>query len=249
MNLPLVVDQPKEKDNRNLSQEIFEHSSMLKGIRNAINELEKSFEVLDTHYRQYHTKLVSQINDLTNKLNLLEYAANEISKKKVHGEQKELSKQQRQKRLSKLKKNVRKSLVNVYRRACNLSHPDKIKRKNFSDEEIAQLLNLFNEVQKAYCNQDLITLRFVLDKIVSVYGQHNVKPVENEMNLKDELDEVIRSLQKADNELRALCDSVLYSVLQLHLKKNIQGASNLYRSLLINRISTLKAAINSYHAN
>lgn len=240
MALPAII--PKQK---NIDDEIKEKSSMLVEVRNAIEDLETSFSQVDSHYRIINADLIVQIADLNmriqdiaiKKMNVREKTEEDTDPNQnqyIHVESKD--------------RPTRKKIIALYRRICNLCHPDKINRKNLSAEKIGRCKELYHKAQKAYSKRDYVTLRMLFDAVVSTLSEE--KHVESQIkddaeNNAEELQEILNALIMESQRLYEMRKNALFAVLNEHVNRNYSSASNIYRRICFTQIANLQNVLNS----
>jgi Cu2+-containing amine oxidase len=244
--LCLIVEEPSLVDSSVLLK-IEEYRTMLVQMNSLLDHLTESLATVDSLYRLKHTKLISTMSELIAQLNLIDYA-NAVTPEHAEPERK-LTEEEVNSGISLLKKRLKKQAVKTYRRICNLTHPDKTKRKSFSQEDFNVLTGLYHEAQKAYASLDLITLRFILGKVAETYGTCVTKlveaydSVEDSLDLETELNLIQDKVKETDSKIRDCYGSGLYTVLRMHVSNNSLGASSVYRTMLESKIAQLKQQI------
>lgn len=239
MALPAII--PKQK---NIDDEIKEKSLMLVEVRNAIEDLETSFSQVDSHYRIINADLIVQIADLNMRIQNIA-----IKKMNVREKIEDTDTNQNQNIHVEAKdRPTRKKITALYRRICNLCHPDKINRKNLSAEKIGICKELYHKAQKAYSKRDYVTLRMLFDVVVSTLSEekHVESQIkEDEENNAEELQEILNALIMESHRLYEMRKNALFAVLNEHVSRNYSSASNIYRRICFTQIANLQNVLNS----
>lgn len=243
----LVVVEENKKDNSDnfgrikaLTQEILE-------VQDAHKNLQQGLETVDSVYRAHHGDLISQISDLMGRLNLLNQAYAEDIITKMKGDDTPISKKGVEQKTKELEKNVRRRVKLIYRRINNLCHPDRINKAKFSSV-IGRLTSLLHAAQDAYRDDDLLTINQIFDQVLVVRGEvetyRKAKLDEDPIiDYKAEIDRLEKQLANVTSSLHISANSILYQVLEHHIKRQCVVASNIYRGMLIQRINSLEAQI------
>ncbi len=259
-SVPVVV-KTQEQQERTINPAILaELTKQIKETKAASQNLESGLTEIDAVYRTKHPKLIGELHDLTQHLSLLQHMREEAAKKarKQESEQSDANPKATSddmvKAVAAAQKKLKKRVTRLYRRLNNLCHPDKIRSVKY-DPIRYDLTNFFMEGKQAYLLFDFVTLSMIHAQVVALrekigeatqtLEEEETESLEDAYNLfMEERGNLERQLTAIVMGMNNLANSILFSVLKLHIDKNQAAASNVYRGLLIKKIEGLKEEIN-----